>query len=220
VSVGGYVALGSPGRSQSDALFVIDTRTGEVTKIADGYAAGASFAPSAPDRLVYGLGRSSPIAGLLNLYTANPDGTAVTQLTHDGHSLNPVWGPRGIAFDRELLPYKYQIYLNANGHSTQITDVHLSSQDQGLVPVAISANGDRLLARFECFQNPQAWTVDLADHRTHELTAARTAVTGMSISNDGLRVLISTVHTVETVPFTGGAIRPLVRDADQPSWNQ
>ena len=199
---------------------MIDTRTGTARKIADGYAAGASFAPDRADRLVYGLGRSSSITGRLNLYTANPDGSAITQLTHDGHSLNPVWGARGIAFDRELRRFKYQIFMRTARHTTQITHLRLSSQDQGLIPAAVSANGTRLVARLQSFRHPGAWTVDLADDRVRELPPRLTALTSLSISRDGRSVLVGTLHTVTTIPFLGRGTTVLVKHASQPSWNQ
>ncbi len=220
VGLSGYAATSTNAANPFEALLVIDTRTGTARKIADGYAAGASFAPDRADRLVYGLGRSSSITGRLNLYTANPDGSAITQLTHDGHSLNPVWGARGIAFDRELRRFKYQIFMRTARHTTQITHLRLSSQDQGLIPAAVSANGTRLVTRFQSFGHSGAWTVDLADDRVRELPPRLTALTSLSISRDGRSVLVGTLHTVTTIPFLGRGTTVLVKHASQPSWNQ
>ncbi len=221
VSVAGYVTTGVGNGSQRAGLYVIDERTDRATRIAVGYPAGASFAPDGPDRLVYGLGRSSSITGRLDLYTSNPDGAAVHQLTHNGRSLNPVWGRRGILFDRESKPSKYQIFFRANdGLTRQITDAQLSGEDQGLVPVDISSDGNRLVAMFENFENWQLWTISVSDRRSRELTSPRTTVTSAAISRNGRSVLFGTVHKIEQVPFAGGMTRVIVTDASQPSWNR
>ena len=220
VATGGYVATASTGASQLNALLVIDTQTGRAMRIASGYVAGASFAPSGVGRLVFGLGRTSPIMGSLDLYTAAADGRGgLIRLTRDRRSLNPVWGARGIAFDRESRS-GYQIFLRAGRRTQQITQVRLSSQEQGLIPIAFSRDGRRLVARLEGFHQNQAWTVDLARNRVRRLMAAGNAAPSLGISGDGRRVLVGTVHEIETIPFTGGRRTLLISNADQPSWNQ
>ena len=82
------------------SLVVLDTVTGALTTIAHGAISGASFAPDGSDRIAYG--RSPSLAGApSDIYIANPDGSGAHAFTHDGHSLNPVWGSRYLAFDRE-----------------------------------------------------------------------------------------------------------------------
>jgi Tol biopolymer transport system component len=218
VSVGGYVTTEAGNAAQRAALYVIDDRTGKATRIAIGYPAGASFAPDGPVRLVYGLGRASPITGRLDLYTSNPDGAAVHQLTHNGRSLNPVWSRSGILFNRESEPSMYQIFWRANdGHTSQITDTHLSDQDQGLVPVDASSDGNRFVAVFENFKNWQLWTISVSDKRARELTNPRVAVTNAAISRNGRSILFGTVHKVQELPFSGGRTKVIIMDANQPT---
>jgi hypothetical protein len=125
-----------------------------VKTIAYGWIQGLSFAPNRPDRIVYGLGESSTqgAMGPPNLYSTAATSGPVKQLTHDGRSLNPLWGARGVVFDRETsrkyngLPGfpEYQLFLIASSHVTQITHMNVSWLGYGLAPVAVSSDGTRL----------------------------------------------------------------------------
>ncbi len=96
--------------------------------VATGGIRGASFAPSGPDRLVYGDQARSEEGedSVRNLYTVNPDGSDRTQLTTDGDSLQALWTARGIVYARETrrgvgsLP-AYQLWLLRDGDSTELT---------------------------------------------------------------------------------------------------
>ena len=48
----------SGSRPGAPCLVLIDTRTGRVRTIASGSVQGVSFAPTGPDRVVYGLGKA------------------------------------------------------------------------------------------------------------------------------------------------------------------
>jgi len=125
-------------------LAVIDTTTMTAGTVATGVIRGASFAPSGPDRLVYGQARSQQIEDAVNLYTVNPDGSDRRQLTSDGDSLRPLWTPRGIVYDRETRrrvgASAYQLWLLHGGHSTQLTHLTPPALVAALVPLAASAN--------------------------------------------------------------------------------
>jgi Tol biopolymer transport system component len=141
-----YLAVGDVG-----GLTIVDTSSERATAIVRGFVAGASFAPSGPDRIVFGLSASQSPSDPVNLYRAGPNG-GVTQLTRDGRSLNPVWGARGIAFDRLTrrrgnAPV-YQIFLLSAGRARRITHLRVPPLLDGLVPVAVAAGGTRMLAEY------------------------------------------------------------------------
>ena len=83
-------------------LAIIDTMTNSVEDDRDRLGLRRELCSPAPDRLVYAQAPAVVLPeGHVNVFTANASGR--TQITHGGHSLNPVWGPRSIAFDREQL---------------------------------------------------------------------------------------------------------------------
>ncbi|HYB28227.1 MAG TPA: hypothetical protein VEF89_16550 [Solirubrobacteraceae bacterium] len=227
------VALQSATGSHSGpCLVVIDTRTTRVRTIANGSVQGVSFAPNGADRVVYGLGKSGGDSS--NLYTLGATGGQVKQLTHDGVSLNPVWGVRGIVFDRETprtrygLPSypAYQLYLLAGSHLTRITHMSVGWEGEGLIPEAISADGTKLAANWIGDDVDQGWTVNIAARSVHELPPSFTAD---GISRDGRRVLLDsmfglefapTTSKIETIPFAGGRLTMLVTPGGEASWDQ
>jgi hypothetical protein len=211
-------------------LMVIDTATETLKTIARGFVSGASFAPVG-EKLVYGLGMLPPKRmSKVNLFSVGAGGGKARQLTHDGRSLNPLWGRRGIVFDREHTRNggpAYQIFLLRGRKATQITHVPVSRLSVGLVPKAISGDGRRLLAEYEGEDDTWAWSVDLVTRKVRELKAHGRVVTGWGISRDGRRVLVDSGSRrelsggeVETMPFSGGRAQVLVRNGGAPSWNR
>jgi Tol biopolymer transport system component len=213
-------------------LAVLDTMTGTLTSIAPGMTEGASFNPSGA-RLVYAVVPSFKLGAPVNLFTVNADGTQNKQITHNGRSLNPVWGSQGIVFDRERLRGKsaapaYQIYEMRGSRQVQITHTKPPPLQSGLVPMAVSADGTKLQAEFEGEDTSEAWTVDLSTKRAIQIKVGRQSVEGWGISRDGKRVLVSIggfeapprAGMVATVPFGGGRPTVLVKHANNPSWNQ
>jgi hypothetical protein len=235
-----YVAveLDSVGTTaKGSGLAVIDTKTGGVRTIATGSVCGASFAPRRPDRLVYAQapGSFACLNGHVNVFTVTPSGADRRQLTHDGLSLNPVWGPRSIAFDRATLRGKdeapvYQVWLmrSDGSHARQVTHLSVSPLVEGLVPLAFSANGNRLLTRFEGQDTDQTWTIQFPSGRARELTIGGQSIQAGGISRNGRTVLVGfggfegppSHGTVATLPFGGGHATVLVKHASEPSWNR
>ena len=235
-----YVAVELDGVSTSgkgSGLDVIDTRTDRVTTIATGTVCGASFAPRRPDRLVYAQapGSFACLNGHVNIFTVTPGGADRRQLTHDGLSLNPVWGPRSIAFDRATLRGKdeapvYQVWLmrSDGSHARQVTHLSVSPLVVGLVPLAFSANGNRLLTRFEGQDTDETWTIQFPSGRARELTIGGQSIQAGGLSRNGRTVLVGfggfegppSHGTVATLPFGGGHATVLVKHASEPSWNR
>ena len=66
-------------------------------------ASRATAATGSCSRCAHSLSPSAPT----NLYMSEADGAGLRRLTSDGRSLNPVWGPTYIAYDRERLRRNY-----------------------------------------------------------------------------------------------------------------
>jgi hypothetical protein len=204
-----------------------------VKRIARGQIYGASFAPNGSDRIVYGRASSSSLSAPVNLYVSNPDGSGLSALTRDGRSLNPVWGSRGIAYNKERLRRNdapvYQIWLRpARGSRVRrLTNIRVRSLASGLVPLAFSSDGTRLLAEFEGQDTSEAWTVRVPTGRARRVTVRGRSVVGAGISGDGRTLLIeegsfleeASAGRVATVPFAGGRSRVLISHGAEASWN-
>jgi hypothetical protein len=228
-------------RITSTGLAVIDTRTMTARTIATGAVIGASFAPSGPDRLVYGYeARSDPVNDrMVNLYTVNPDGSDRTQVTTDGNSLQPLWTAKGIVYDREArhsvgaLP-TYELWLLLGGNSTQLTSRASVAE---IVPVAASANGNRLIADYDGTGVSSALAVQLSPRSVRLLAAGGTTVWGAGISRDGQTLLLERAAAsrpptpssglqsfpphddlIETAPF-GGGLPTRIASGDSAAWN-
>jgi hypothetical protein len=166
-----------------------------------------------------------------NLYTVGADGTGTTQITSDGRSADPVWGARGIVFDRERLrtpsPPIDQIWLmqpDGTG-ARQITHTHAGLFADGLVPIAVSADGTRLAAEFGGEDTSVGYSVSLLTGHATDLAVAHGSVSAWGISRDGRSVLITVRESraavkIETIPFSGGHPTPLIAHGDYPSWDQ
>jgi hypothetical protein len=216
--------------SNGGALAVVDMQTNKATTIATGSICGASFAP-ATDQLAYGVGTTKGFCANSNVFTVAVDGSGRTQLTHDGRSLNPVWGAAGIAFDRETLRKlapSYQIWLmHPDGTSlVQLTNMKIPSLLFGLVPLQFSGNGQRLLAEYAGEDTSETWTLEVRTKKTHHILVNKLDVTPGAISFDGKSLVIDfggfmnppSAGTVESVPFAGGPAKVLVKHAGEPDW--
>jgi|GEM_PF-990589 len=221
-------------RGGRNVLIVIDMfRNGRSETVARGLTQGASFSPTIPGKLVFGSSRSTSPSAPVDLHAARVFSRAgVERLTHDGRSLNPVWGRQGIVFDRERLrgdeAPAYQLFLLRGGETTQITDLHPSALLSGLVPLAVSADGAHLVASYVGQDTSQAWAVDVTSHEARRLTEGRAPVTGWGISADGERALVEiggflaapSRGRIAALPFAGGPARVLIRHGGSPSWNR
>jgi hypothetical protein len=220
--------------AQLSGLGILDTQSAKLSMIAHGQLFGASFAPNGSDEVVYGLARSQLLTARVNIYRAKPDGTGTVALTHDGRSLFPLWGPGAIAYDRERLRREdapvYQLWLRpSKGKTRRLTNVRVRSLVSGLIPVAFSADGSRLLAQFVGQDTSEAWAVSVASGRARRLTpkGARLPLQAAGLSTDGGTVLVNeggvdgpaSEGRVATLPFAGGRSTVLVTHGSQASWN-
>jgi Tol biopolymer transport system component len=217
----------------SSGLAILDTETDSYRILAYGPIYGASFAPDRSGRVAYASASSTALSARVDISMVDVNGSARARLTHDGRSLNPVWGRNGIAFDRERLRSgeapAYQLWsMSADGSGArQISHLTVPPTLNGPVPLGFSADGSRLLVEYEGQDTSQAWTVVVGDGRLHRLVIDGHSVAGAAISTDGRSVLVD--HggflnqpddgVVESVPFNGGPARIVVAHGSQPSWN-
>ena len=175
---------------------MLDTKTSSYRILAYGTIYGASFARDGSDRLVYARAANQTLSARVNVHVVSAGGSGDTPLTHDGRSLNPVWGRLGIAFDRERLRRRadpaYEVWLMAaqGSHRARLTSVGVPPLQDGLVPIAFSADGTRLLAEYEGADTSRAWAVDVITRRAHELRRAGHSVAGAAISKNGAALLV------------------------------
>ena len=225
------VLLGAdPPRITSSWLAVVDTRTMTARTVATGIIRGASFAPSGPDRLVYGYEASSAQVQdpVVNLYTVNPNGSDRAQLTTDGKSLQPLWTARGIVCDRATTrgagrSPAFQLWLLHGGQSRQLT----SRAVVEIVPRAASANGNRLIADYAGPGVNRPLAIQLSPRWVRALATGGRTVQGAGISRDGRTLLLERGPSarlppyegvVETVPFGGG--QPTrIASGSSAAWN-
>jgi hypothetical protein len=232
------VALGStdPADDAASGLAVIDAGTLSETLVAHGPIDGASFAPDGSDRLAYASASSQALAARVDVHAVGPGATGASrvQLTHDGRSLNPVWGADGIAFDRERVRNAaepaYQIWLMRPDGSDpqQLTHLRIPPLANGLVPIDVSGDGSRVLAEYEGQDTSEAWLLEPERRRARALTIGGEPVLGAAINAAGTAVLADrggfldppSAGTVEALPLSdGGRARILVEHGAQPSWD-
>jgi len=220
-------------RAQLSGLALVDLQSNTLKLIANGQVYGASFAPNASDELVYALAASEALSARVNVYRAKADGTAAVALTRDGRSLFPVWGPRTIAYDRERLRRNdapvYQVWLRSptGSRARRLTNVRVRSLVSGLMPLAFSSDGTRLLTQFVGQDTSEAWTVRVPSGRARRLLVRDRSVQAAALSSDGRTVLINgggffgpaSEGRVAVVPFAGGSEKLLVAHGSQASWN-
>jgi hypothetical protein len=219
--------------ARRSGLAVRDTTNGSLRTLASGIVYGASFAPGGSDTIVFARAGSESLAARVDLYTVAARGGSPRRITSDGRSLNPVWGPTYIAYDREQLRREdapvYQIWLRRPGArgARRLTSIRVRSLVSGLVPLAFSSSGARMLAEFEGQDTSEAWTVEVPSGRARRMLLGGRVVVGSGLSRDGATVLGAqgglegppSSDNVVTVPFAGGPATVLVSHAGQPSWN-
>jgi Tol biopolymer transport system component len=147
------------------------------------------------------------------------------RLTRDHRSMFPVWGPRGIAFNRAGFVRGGDVWLldPRTGKSRRLTHTRA-----GIYPVAWSADGRRLLAANPATHNGRLWAVDVRSGRARDLTGWVGDLFPQGLSRDGRTILaaigcgglLSPFGVVETLPFAGGKPHVLVKGPCRASWNE
>jgi hypothetical protein len=222
-----------PNSGAGSGLALIDTRTFTARIVARGPIYGASFAPDGSDRIAYASAASLALTARINIHVVGPNGAGGISLTHDGHSLNPVWGRAAIAFDRERLRFGaapiYQVWLMSagGGHRREVTHLRVPPLLNGLVPIAFSDDGTRLLSEYEGQNTSAAWMISIPNGRVRKLSVGGGSVAGAAISRTGDAVLVDRggflnppdQGSVISLSLLTGRPRVLVAHGSEPSWN-
>ncbi|HEX5145587.1 MAG TPA: hypothetical protein VFV85_01085 [Conexibacter sp.] len=211
-------------------LVVVDVASGARTVVARGQIQGASFSPDGR-RIAYARSRSARLSSPVNVFVAQADGSGARAVTHDGRSLQPVWGPTRIAYTHERLRrndapvYQLRVMSPTGGGVRQLTHMRIPRLLSGLTATDWSADGTRLLAEYGGQDTSEAWTVVVKSGRARDLTGKVDGVIGSALSADGGTVLVQRGYfddpahqSVATIPFRGGRATVLVKRGSEPSW--
>jgi hypothetical protein len=215
----------------SRRLFVYDIREREEARVASGVIRGFSFSPDSASVVFGTAGRSDAVDAPSDLYSVRLEDSSRRRITRDRKSLNPLWGPAGIIHDR-MRPRQddapsYNLFeIQPDGGSLRrITRLRIPNLVSGLVPVELSAAGNRLLAEFVGQDTGMGFRVNPMTGKSHVLDPEREFL-GFDVTADGRTVLGHTGgpdptarHNVVTMPYAGGEPEVLVRRASFPDWN-
>ena len=193
------------------ALTVVDDRT--TTVIADvpvgsALSETATFSPDGSKVAYDYFGHGDAVVRVYDLATRS------TRRAGDGSW--PLWGPGGLAFRGG--PLQQQDIWLATTSGEKPTRVTRTSA--GLVPLAWSADGSRLVAGSLCARNG-AWAVDVPSGSARAITRL-CRLLPMGLSRDGSTILACSSTgggTLETLPFEGGEPHVLLEGACFASWN-
>jgi WD40 repeat protein len=214
-------------------LLVYDIHERSRFRAASGNVRGFSFSPDS-NVVVYGnSGRNAADDARSDLFSRELDRRERNRITWDRRSLNPLWGPDGIIYDRQRLrpgdaPAYNLFAVNPDGGSVRrITSLNIPSLVSGLLPLEQSADGDRLLAEFVGQDTSVGFRVNPATGRVHALgTDFENGFVAADLTADGRTVLGHTGgpapterNNVVTMPYRGGEQTVLVRRAYDPDWS-
>ncbi len=158
-------------------------------------------------------------------------GGKAVQLTKDGISQAPLWGPTGkIVFVKQLgakkrkYGPKNELYLmNANGtQQKRLTHTNVGPLLTGLIPTEWSANGQRLLAEFGGQDTSYAVTVNPktgAQKPLDKMGDGEQGFVGTALSSDGTTVL-GFHRRLRTRPQPHGRRRSPTAAARPRSWSR
>ena len=222
-----------PGHDQAQ-IVTIDVSSGRVHAIgAASLPFSVSFSPDAKRVAYTRSARSQPARD--DIYVESATGGLSSRLTHDGHSMVPVWGSDSIVFVHERpappAPPKQDLYLvrPSGAALRRLTHEAIPNRMFGFTPIAWSANGRRLIAEWNGFGTSYVVTVDPRTgvvRRVGQPTSVTRGVAGSGLSKDGSTILglqsdrTGNRNTVVALPYGGGAVRVLARDAIGPSWSR
>jgi hypothetical protein len=199
-------------------LVVVDVATGKTITVAKGFLngfGGPSFSPTAPYQIAYDF--SPHTSAHFNVWSA-AIGQPGTQLTHGGDNEYPLWGPQGILYSHVPNSGLMTLDLIADGKSTTLMKLN------GW-PVAISGNGQHLLAEGAACGAIWPLTVDLAARKVRRKLANGFAPFGITASGGSVLIAGSPPHRdcggrrsrIETVGFARGKPTLIAYGVD-PSW--
>jgi len=223
--------------SNRSHLALVDAESGASRKVAEGEVWHATFSP---DGKAIAFAEGYALEG--NLRVLRLSDSYLSELAPGD---DPVWGTSWIAFarwsiDDELgkdygaVSTLYLIRPDGSGLHQLTIDEETAGQGKddflryGLVPVAFSADGKRLLAEVSMELGPmELVTFSVPNGPGRKLTGAEEegAIWTADLSADGTRILFEdgglddeANHAIFTMPFQGGKRHLLISNATQASW--
>ncbi len=216
-------------------LIVYETATGRSGTIARGFIKGFSFSPDGTT-IVFGRGEDDTALGKSDLYKVSVLGGEPEQLTEDGRSLLPVWGPERIAFVRKkaapreggIPAYDIWTMTAEGGRVRRVTVTKVPVLVSGLLPVEWSGDGRKLVAQYVGQGVQVGFTVNPFRGRVRALSRnPERGKVAFGLSADGVDVLAMTggpdpqaKHDIVTTPYERGKTTVLVRNAAYPDWTR
>jgi len=214
-------------------LKLVEVATGITRSLNKGVIHGVSFAPRG-EGVVWARSFTSRYPVEANLYTTSLDGGPIRRITSDGRATSPVWGADRIAFSRSRKAPRRGDYAKLDIYTVGADGTALRRMTRtsppfllaGLSPLAWSADGTRLAARYTGQDTSEAWRVIPATGAAADATGAFDGVVGWGLSRDGTTLLATTGYfddpagDVIAVGWDGGARTVLAQRATQPSWSR
>jgi hypothetical protein len=195
-------------------------------RLGAGSIASVSISP-AGDALAFSV--NSQAASDIYVASARSPANPV-RLTHDGHAVAPLYGPRGIAYTHlgggsQSSSDEADIWFLSAGATRAY---RLTRTGAGLTPAAFDATGDRLLAANPARHNGRLWAVEMGSGRARPLTRWLGDLFPQGLSRDGQTVLasigcggtMSPYGVVETLPFAGGPAHLIARGPCRATWTR
>lgn len=226
--------------AEDATLSSIDVGNGDAVTLAQGAVYGASFSPDGK-RIVYAVAQKPSRDGFIDeeidLFITGREGGDAKQITDDGQSGWPVWGPKSIAFSK-MIPSPewgrfelWQIQPDGSGRRPIIAPLpkrFVGSGYEGLIPIDWSDDGLALLAGWANEWGAIPIAVDPRTGEARQLLQDQ-ASQPAELSTSGDVVLAFTVdnvgsypdrNTVLVVPYAGGKAEVIARGALAADWNR
>ncbi len=211
-------------------LMIFEVATGRMATLATGFIKGISFSPDG-QRVAYGRGRDATARGESDIYSVSVNGGKPEQLTDDGRSLLPSWGPERIAFVKQksqsrggaIPAYDIWTMTPAADRVRRVTKTKVPEGVSGLLPLEWSADGRRMIAQYVGQDVRVGFTVNPFTGKTRALRGK----VAFDLAADGATILIQSGgadpaarHNILSAPYGGGASTLLVRNAALPDWSR
>jgi Tol biopolymer transport system component len=214
-------------------LWVYDIHDRDSVKAASGNIRGFGFAPDSKSVVFGTSGRNQAFDAPADLYWFSIASESRHRITRDRRSLNPLWGVNGIIHDRQTprqdqAPSYNLFEIQPDGGSLRrITSTHNPAPVSGLVPLDLSADGKRLIARLEGTDTSAGFAVNpmsgkvrlLGKDLENGFVATNLAADGKTVLGQTGGIDPSNKHNVVAMPYRGGKAKVLVRGATDPDWS-